>query len=328
MIKTPKSFNLAVALLSVSVFPMFLTSCNSDGVITPEEPTVCPVEGGFRPPTETSKAAVNKVYDWKPAPGQFVNDPTGGTSWGGMGGEEACKWAENRLDKRFTVTLGAFGGYLVAGFDHSIACTSGDYEIGIFGNAFLSASGSSCEPGIVYVMQDSNGNGLPDDTWYELKGSDTFAEGTIANYSVTYYRPSGPQQPVRWTDNLGNSGEVAYMGAFHTQPYYYPTWVKEDSYTLSGTCLAAKTFLNTETGNWENPPFGWGYVDNIGEDNIVYDGMPNCNRFRISDAIDSNGNSVNLPYIDFVKVQTGVSSSSGWLGEVSTEVLGIIDLTL
>ena len=39
----------------------------------------------------------------------------------------------------------------------------------IQGNAF----DSSNEPGIVWVMQDVNGNGLPDDEWYELRGSET-----------------------------------------------------------------------------------------------------------------------------------------------------------
>lgn len=49
------------------------------------------------------------------------------------------------------------------------------YDFAIEGNAF---DGSS-EPGIVWVMQDVNGNGLPDDTWYQLKGSEYGKEETM-----------------------------------------------------------------------------------------------------------------------------------------------------
>ncbi len=75
-----------------------------------------------------------------------------------------------------------------------------------------------------------------------------------------------------------------------------------------------------------NNPFAWGYADNMGEDNIALDGMPQANRFRISDAVNSEGNPVELRSISFVKVQTGVMSKAGSLGEVSTEVLGFYDL--
>ena len=52
------------------------------------------------------------------------------------------------------------------------------------------------------------------------------------------------------------------------------------------------------------------------------------NHFRISDAVTFDGQSANLQYIDFVKVQTGLNTKSGWLGEVSTEVMGVIDFNL
>lgn len=312
---------IAIALLATFI------SCNKDEVIE--------IEGGensgqdnFRPSTPNSSSCIDQVYEWTPAPGQYINDfgsdfPDATT----ITPAQAAEWALKRLQNNYFVSLGAFGGYIIAGFDHSVANT-GDYEIGVIGNAFLSANGNSNEPGIIYVMQDENHNGLPDDTWYELKGSDTFAKGTVRDYKVTYYRPEKEGQPVEWTDNYGHSGDVDYLGAFHRQPTYYPIWVDKDTYTLSGTCLEAKTFKNPDTGNWDNPPFAWGYADNVGEDNISYEGFSNCNRFKISDAIDSEGDPKDLDYIDFIKIQTGVFSEAGWLGEVSTEVLGIIDLTL
>ena len=49
---------------------------------------------------------------------------------------------------------------------------------------------------------------------------------------------------------------------------------------------------------------------------------------KISNAIDFNGDSVHLEFIDFVKVQVGVNSKSGWLGEISTEVFGFYDYNM
>lgn len=68
-----------------------------------------------------------------------------------------------------------FRGYIIVGFDHSIPNSGNQYDFCVQGNAF---DGSS-EPGIVWVMQDINGNGLPDDEWYELKGSEAGKEETI-----------------------------------------------------------------------------------------------------------------------------------------------------
>lgn len=66
-------------------------------------------------------------------------------------------------------------------------------------------------------MQDVNGNGEPDDEWYELRGSETGKEGTVSGYAVTYYRPAGKGMDVQWTDSEGRSGTVEYRGEFHDQ---------------------------------------------------------------------------------------------------------------
>ncbi|MDE6632318.1 MAG: hypothetical protein K2K23_04905 [Muribaculaceae bacterium] len=270
-----------------------------------------------------------EVFEYIPAPGQYINDSqTGGMPSDMTDPDEASIWASQRLEKKLFVSLGAFGGFITVGFDHEVTNSRGDYDFAIFGNAFLDATGTggSSEPGIVYVMEDSNSNGLPDDTWYELRGSNWDDPTTIHGYSVTYFRPSAPGQPVEWHDNLGNKGTVDYLKSFHKQDYYYPAWIKEDSYTLTGTRLASRTQCDPETGFWVNGSFPWGYADNIGEDNTSLDGMPQANRFRISDAVDEEGKTVDLHSISFVKVQTGVLAQGGPLGELSTEVLGFYDL--
>ena len=296
-------------------------------------------EGTFyRPSSGTSKADWNKVYEYTPAPGQFINElKTGGFNGTQTTPEAAVAYAEARMGEVDRdgnpypnwVSLGGFGGYIIVGFDHSID-NSGDYDIGILGNSF---SGSS-EPGIVWVMQDENGNGIPDDTWYELAGSETGKEETIEDYAVTYYRPTGPMMPVQWTDNMGNSGEIDYLKQFHQQEYYYPLWITEDSYTLTGTCLKARNYDASGNGSyWVNGEYDWGYADNFSSidrltnnENSAADA--NANHFKISNAIDFNGEPIHLEFIDFVKVQGGVNGKSGWLGEISTEVFGFYDYNL
>lgn len=278
----------------------------------------------------SSQADWNRVYEYTPAPGQFINElKTGGFDGTQTTPETAIAYAEERMREVNWVSLGGFGGYIIVGFDHSIQ-NSGDYDIGILGNSF---SGSS-EPGIVWVMQDENGNGEPDDTWYELAGSETGKETTIQNYAVTYYRPSGAGMPVQWTDNLGNHGEVDYLAQFHRQDYYYPLWIEEDSYTLTGTCLEPRNYDASGNGSyWVNVEYDWGYADNFSpvdrlteEENAGAEA--NANHFKISNAIDFECEPIHLDYIDFVKVQVGVNTKSGWLGEVSTEVFGFYDYNM
>lgn len=279
-----------------------------------------------------TRAEFSSVIEFRPAPGQFVNDPYGS----GYTGEEtteaaAVAYAERRLRSGMYVSLGGFGGYIVVGFDHRVANGAGE-DILVGGNQIPTSN----EPGIVWVMRDDNGNGLPDDVWYELAGSDSgagFAEhGTVRNYSVTYRRPSSDGGPVLWTDNAGGSGSIE-RNSHHTQESYYPAWIADESYTLSGTRLEARNYLDAERGDdyWVNPPYDWGYADNMGSDMLPEDTalpLPSGMRFvalDISNAVDAEGRGVNLDGIDFVKVQSAVNAVSGSIGETSTEVTAVYD---
>ena len=276
--------------------------------------TVLPAEGTyFRAADASSSASISKVYEYTPAPGQFINDGVTLTTQ-----EEACSYAFERLSQGQFVSLGAFGGYLTAGFDHSVeSSTDGGFDLQITGNAHSSSS----EPGIIWVSQDENGNGLPDDTWYELRGSEYGKPETWQDYAVTYYRPSSNGTSIEWTDNRGSSGIVDYIPAYHSQETYFPLWITADSYTLRGTRLEDR--LVDENGNgslWIGHPFDWGYADNwSGTD-------PDIDKFRISDAVRWDGEPADLTYIDFVKIQCGVQAKGGWTGEQSTELTLIRDL--
>ncbi|MCT4614286.1 MAG: hypothetical protein N4A49_05345 [Marinifilaceae bacterium] len=273
---------------------------------------------------ESSKFAT-KVIEYKPAPGQFINQGEKINSQ-----EQANLYAESKLKQKSFVSLGSFGGYIIVGFDHSVKNISGN-DFSIKGNPFVNSNGSSCEPGIVSVMQDKNNNGLADDTWYELKAKNEKASSVIIDYAITYYRPDKPNN-INWTDNQGNSGFVIYNKDQHSQNYY-PNWIEQDNYTLKGKRLESRTIFNEKYNRWEMHPFEDGYADNIPAEansdgtfpaTVLLDG----NKFDIESAINKNGNKVNLEFIDFVKVYTAVNSNAGILGEVSTEIIEIKDLTI
>lgn len=253
----------------------------------------------------------DRVFEYTPAPGQFINEPVSGYD-GVTTPEKACAYAEERLRKGLYVSLGGWGGYLVAGFAQPVTNTGG-YDLLIAGNAFNNSS----EPGIVWVMRDENGNGRPDDVWYELRGSRYDDARTVHGYEVTYTRPA-ENQPVAWRDNRGGSGRIDRVSE-HTQPDYFPVWVAEDAaeYTFRGVRLPDNVVKIDN--KWIAQPFEWGYADNYSKTDRASGG----NRFRIADAVTDEGAPANLEQIDFVKIQTGVNQQAPLIGEVSTDLCGI-----
>ena len=249
----------------------------------------------YRQATEGSTAKMNHVYEFIPAPGQFINYQEGTTMEGVLA----------NLNSSVSVgMIGAYGGYFIVGFDHSVDNSDGT-DLLIDGNAFAGWS----EPGIVWVMQDENGDGLPNDTWYELAGSEANSSDTKKRYAITYYKPIAPQQDVLWSDNMGNISSVDYNG-YHSQDYYFPMFIQEDSYTLIGTRLGSTmeiSDLETSVG------YDWGYVDNYGQ------GYPSNAMFEIDNAIQADGSSIHLQYIDFVKVHTAMIGKGASVGEISCE---------
>ncbi len=297
---------------------------------------------------------ISKVYEYRPAPGQFVNDLP---EWeeGDDENDMRIKAEECLVDhEQIMISLGGWGGYVVFGFDHTIPNVKGQYDMKILGNAFYAnanpndttALGGSAEPGIVMVSHDANGNGRPDDAWYELAGSDYYKSTTKHNYSCTYYRPSASHVAtpdtdypylndttyIRWEDNYGESGYIS-KNIYHKQNYY-PNWIEEDSYTLTGSRLRNNGIDESGTGHYYVLYcFDWGYVDNqpntsgyTATDEVMDVEIPHVSEFMIDWAVDSEGNHVDLPGVDFVKVYTGVNQYNGWLGEASTEVMDAWDL--
>ncbi len=264
-----------------------------------------PSEVQYRPRTSDSDRSVTRVIEYLPAPGQFINT--------GMGGRTPEQYALDKLQAGEIFSLGGFGGGVVVGFDHSIANNEGA-DFRIRSNSFDNSS----EPGVVWVMQDLNGNGKCDEIWYELKGSETDNPTTRQNIAITYirnaYRALGN---IQWRGSDGSCG-VVERNPYHTTNNYYPEWIPH-SLTLCGTMLEPK--VEQSNGNYVSLPYGWGYVDNLSEECVG-----GWNSFDIANAIAPDGSSVNLPHIDFIKVQSAVCYSAPVIGEISTEISAIEEI--
>lgn len=300
-------------------------------------------DGPDTPPGGEATPYVTQVFDYRPAVGQFVNElpeyEEGDTQ------ETMNRKALEAIgnNNQGMVSLGGFGGYIVVGFDHTIENKAGLCDFRVQGNAFYANGQSeygSSEPGVIEVSFDANGNGLPDDEWYEIAGS-SYNEGseswieqareagndvrTIRNYEITYYRPATePGKPteeyIRWEDNQGESGYKA-MNSAHLQSYY-PQWIDEEQITFSGTRLPQNGIdLSGVGNNFALYKFAYGYADN----------EPNTSDRSAIDidwAVDADGQPANLPGVNFIRIHTGVNQENGWLGECSTEIMGVVDLHL
>lgn len=265
---------------------------------------------------------ISQVFDFCPAPGQFVNEipeiPADADA------VRVCELVLEQIGRGANsgmISLGAFGGYVIFGFDHPIVNVEGEYDLKISGNAFVSdrtSGGGSCEPGIVMVSVDANANGLPDDPWYELAGS-AYAQSR-KGFRITYTKPATPDGNYSFTTNDPDNptGEVG-RNMFHAQSYW-PEWIGSDTLEFEGTLLPpnGENQGSDDEQYWVLKFFDWGYADNL----------PNAedSGLKLDWAVDAEGNPVKLTHADFIKVYTAESQTCGWIGETSTEVCGATDL--
>lgn len=310
--------------------------------------------------SKQSSPYISEVFDYMPAPGQFVNELpkyVAGDTHKDMV-RKAGEWLVG--EDAWMITLGGWGGYVTVGFDHTIVNVPGKRDFRINGNAFGAAMGrpnapfgGSCEPGIIMVAYDKNQNGVPDeDEWYEIKGSSNFSAKdepwydiavgngndvrVFRDYEITYHKPlkedpehqGDPNDPNDYAtiqkyikwEDNQNNSGYKVKNIFHSQSYY-PAWVSDDKLTFKGIRLP-------ENGINEGQ-----FVPGINDADIYFvlygfrygyvDNYPNVHENSAIDidwAIDKDGNKANLPGIDFVKIYNGVNQENGWLGESSTEV--------
>lgn len=311
--KTPKLKRSLLATICLSALAFY--SCSSDDNSAVEEEFVESIKYDF--------SDVTKVFDFRPAPGQFVNElpkyEKGDTQE--IMNQKALKAISGtRLSM---VSLGGFGGYIVMGFNETIKNIDGRRDFVVLGNAFK----NSAEPGIIMVAYDKNQNGKPDeDEWYEIAGSEYNNSETLNNYEITFFKPSAEldarkgniEEYIAYTNNQGEKGYKS-KNQHHDQSYF-PLWIEDTALSFKGNKLPnnAKDASGNGT-NWILSEYAFGYADNHPNDNIDA-------AIDINWAVDKLGQKVALPGVDFIKVYTAMDQEAGWIGETSTEVVGVINL--
>lgn len=272
---------------------------------------------------------ISEVLEYTPAPGQFINS----APWGVPQSALSLVGGVNG-----SLSLGAFGGTVVFRFEEAVE-NHPDNPFGVDFTIFGNPMHDWSEPGVVSVMEDVNGNGLADDQWYELAGSDYYFSTTRRNFRLSYINPGTTiAEDVPWQDEEENTGFILANSA-HTQPYYPLTdsfsVIPSDTLTLTGTLLEGAVDV-------DHPPLlvskkrAFGYADNqlrgtspyTIPDNPYTTEVENSggDAFDISWAVDEMGEYVELNQIHFIRVQAGILHQGGYLGEVSTEICGAVDV--
>lgn len=287
--------------------------------------------------SENSSKWISEVIEFRPAPGQFINEYM-------FNARERIRYefgyglqssGENIVGGKSTntlgtgVSLGAWGGYVLYTFDHSVINKEG-YDFVIFQNS------RNAEPGIVQVSYDRNGNGLPDDEWYEINGSLHNDASTIKNYKIAYKNPNNYTDAIN-IDYIGNGETGMYYAAQSTNQWvpecghsghsHWPVWIKDNTIEFTGTLLDWTFASKNLSGS-----FGYAKAGAAATDfSNVIDGdtdTASSNKMDLDWAKKLDGSDVKLKRIDFVRIYTGVIDySNKATGEISTEVLGSISLT-
>lgn len=342
--------NLEYMIETAGVYDLQLVAAQGDISFAYDFTVTVVYDGSMPDISDDATAYVTRILDFMPAVGQFVNSLpvyNAGDTQETMNDKVLAAIGNNA---RGMISLGGFGGYVVVGFDHTIPNIEGLRDFRVLGNAFYAAEnpdpdapdGGSCEPGVIMVAYDANGNGIPDDNeWYEIAGSaheDPTAEpwyekskaagndvNLYRNYRITYFRPEKEPETaeemdryIRWEDNQGNSG-YKVKNRYHNQ-CYFPEWFEGDELTFTGTCLPQNAIDESGLGTYYVLyKFRYGYADN--EQNDLDDSS-----IDIDWAVNDKGQKVHLPGVDFIKIYCGINQENGWLGECSTEIMGVEDL--
>ncbi|MDE6498970.1 MAG: PKD domain-containing protein [Muribaculaceae bacterium] len=254
------------------------------------------------------------MLDYAPAPGQFVNilpEYSPGDTPGDM-----IEKAAASLNAGREISLGAWGGSVTIHLLAPVENIAGP-DLRVCGNAILSGMNAqgmpygSGEPGIVEVMRDENGNGLPDDIWYTLKG-EAYDDAVDCSVAYTLFDDS---DDIEWTAAYGaENGMIPHIASFHAQPYF-PMWIDGRTITVAGKRLPDNGVYNAATGRFDLYCLS-GYADSFPD-------TDEQSALDIDNAVDGDGNAVKLSSIDFLRVTTGVLQVNGPLGECSTEISGV-----
>lgn len=251
------------------------------------------------------------VIEYAPAPGKNHN-------WSIIGSADNWKYGDEyplayndfltkatsirKVNANAALFLGSWGGSATFKFDHTVANISGKTDLE------LTAFCSNHDLPAVYVAYDRNKNGMPDEEeWYELKNDDYGLEDIAAyEMSFTYNKTETDSRRI----------------------YSYFNWNDNQSNPVKGEVLTNKTFTSamTTAGTFSSRGLfpGLNVGDNATKQAIILDGWKtNFSRkgkritrdltgaapffqklnIDIDMAVNKKGETVQLPGIDFVRIQ-------------------------
>ena len=273
----------------------------------------------------TQAQYVSEIIEYQPAPGQLINTE----NFGSLNAAQSIIGGTNGL-----VSLGAFGGYIILKMEEPIEnhpLNPNGVDFTIFGNAMNHWS----EAGAVYVMKDENQNGLADDEWFLLAGSDDYWSDSQGDYHITYFNGN---DDILWIDQNQDSGFI-YRNGSHPQNYYpestYFPNIDPQQENYDGPLITG--FVDRSNASFiRSYSRVFGYADNHPRGDFESDLPDNPytpeienmggDAMDISWARNANGQAVSLDQIDFIKITTAINNHGGYLGEISTEISGIIDI--
>lgn len=207
-----------------------------------------------------------------------------------------------KVNANAALFLGSWGGSATFKFDHTVANVSGKTDLEL--TAFCSLRDQPA----VYVAYDYNKNGMPDeDEWYELKNDD-YGQEDIPEYEMifTYNKTETDARRI----------------------YSYFNWKDNQPNLANGEVITNKTFTSSMTtaGAFSNRGFfpGLNVADNATKQAVILDGWKTSFSRKgkrvsrnltgaapffqslnldIDLAVNKKGEAIQLPGIDFVKVQ-------------------------
>jgi len=278
----------------------------------------------------------DRLLAFVPAPGQFVNqavysDPVralGAPIGGGVLAPDNTK----------LVSLGGFGGSITLGFSKRVLddpCNPMGMDAIAFGNALWAAGDPnrrSCEPAVIEISLDSNGNGLADDAWFLIPGS--LLSPPVTLRCQAWDSNSGTPTPPTNPNWYPPGAPPAFSTCAYELPPELAAVVVENPLGLESECEVYSGYADFTPTLLLGDTDADGEVDDedLGPDVFyttpdspylvgITPGSGGGDAFDVGWAIDpTTWLPAGLPGFDFIRISTGLDAIRGPLGEISAEI--------
>jgi len=286
------------------------------------------------------------IVEYRPAPGQFVNNPLFNDPAAALGAPVGNGAADPSNDK--VVTLGGFGGSITLRFGQTVMddpCNPWGLDAIVYGNAFWAGGDASrrfAEGGIIEISRDVNGNGIADDPWYVVRAQVMPAVPATVLQSQSWDNSAGtPTPPANTSWYPAPPWFVGWPSSYVTQAYRLPPALEVSVLVNPGgpgaTAEAYWGLADLSPTMVLGDLDGGGLVDDplmspsdfyTSPDNPfevgITPGTGGGDAFDIAWAVDAQtGAAAGLEGFDFIRISTGANRVDFMLGEMSTEVGGV-----